>query len=322
MVEGSRGGGRRAARAGRPAGSGSGHGGRTSAGLEIGRTGSRAAVRPGRAGLDSRRSAPWRDRLRRRTSGAAAGRRHRTAAPRRSGTRVAAGRRRGESGHRRGGRHRTARYGAARWTGLRLGDRLGGPSAVRCWCENDANAAAVAEHWKGAAAGSDDMVFVLAGLSPGAGSLIGGGCTAGSAGRPVRSGAASAGREATPETLLSTTGEPLHPLDEAGGHQGLRVGPRRGRTGTCQAVDRFSSGWCTTSRRWCWCSIPELVVVGGWAAGLAGRVEPLRGKLARYCLRPPQVTSSRLWGGGRGDGGACGSRWITSRRNCSRWRGR
>ncbi|GAA3034220.1 hypothetical protein GCM10020000_09390 [Streptomyces olivoverticillatus] len=39
---------------------------------------------------------------------------------------------------------------------------------------------------------------------------------------------------------------------------------------------------------------PELVVVGGWAAGLSGVLEPLRAELARYCLRPPQVAQSLL----------------------------
>ena len=39
---------------------------------------------------------------------------------------------------------------------------------------------------------------------------------------------------------------------------------------------------------------PELVVIGGWAAGLDGVLEPLRAELARYCLRPPRVSLSAL----------------------------
>lgn len=83
----------------------------------------------------------------------------------------------------------TVRLGTAlpEWTGLRLGERLSRSFRCPVLVENDANAAAVAEHWKGAATESDDVVFVLAGLSPGAGSLIGGGCTGGTAGRPGRS---------------------------------------------------------------------------------------------------------------------------------------
>ncbi len=147
--------------------------------------------------------------------------------------------------------------------------------------ENDANAAAVAEHWKGAAGESDDVVFVLAGLSPGAGSLIGGRLHRGFGGAAGEIGALHLlGREATPETLLSTTDEPLRPLDEhavAEVFAQAREGDERARA----AVDRFIQR-------------PELVVVGGWASGLDGVLEPLRRELARYCLRPPKVALSLL----------------------------
>jgi predicted NBD/HSP70 family sugar kinase len=39
---------------------------------------------------------------------------------------------------------------------------------------------------------------------------------------------------------------------------------------------------------------PQLVVVGGWAAGLDDVLEPLREQLTRYCLLPPRVTLSAL----------------------------
>lgn len=39
---------------------------------------------------------------------------------------------------------------------------------------------------------------------------------------------------------------------------------------------------------------PEVVVIGGWAAGLDGVLEPLRKELARYCLRTPRVALSVL----------------------------
>lgn len=53
------------------------------------------------------------------------------------------------------------------WTGLSLGARLSRSFTCPVLVENDANAAVVAEHWKGSAKGRDDVVFVLAGLSPG-----------------------------------------------------------------------------------------------------------------------------------------------------------
>lgn len=190
----------------------------------------------------------------------------------------------------------TVRLGTAlpQWTGLRLGERLSRSFKCPVLVENDANAAAVAEHWQGAATESDDVVFVLAGLSPGAGSLIGGRLHRGYGGAAGEIGALHLlGREATPETILSTTDEPLHPLDEQavaevfalarGGHQRARA-----------AVDRFIQRLVHDVAALVLALDPELVVVGGWAAGLDGVLEPLRQELARYCLRPPRVTLSAL----------------------------
>ncbi|MEU5421640.1 ROK family protein [Streptomyces sp. NPDC001407] len=190
----------------------------------------------------------------------------------------------------------TVRLGTALpgWTGLPLGERL--QRSFRCpvLVENDANAAAVAEHWKGAATASDDVVFVLAGLSPGAGSLIGGRLHRGYGGAAGEIGALHLlGREATPEVVLSTTGEPLHPLDEA---QVARVFTlaREGDERAGAAVDRFMRRLVHDVAALVLALDPELVVVGGWAAGLSGVLEPLRAELARYCLRPPRVVQSLL----------------------------
>jgi len=180
------------------------------------------------------------------------------------------------------------------WTGLPLGERL--QRSFRCpvLVENDANAAAVAEHWKGAGVDSDDMVFVMAGLSPGAGSLIGGRLHRGYGGAAGEIGALHLlGREAPPETLLSTTGEPLHPLDEQAVAEVFRHA-REGDEQARAAVDRFISRLVHDVAALVLALDPELVVVGGWAAGLDGALEPLRSELARYCLRPPRVARSVL----------------------------
>ncbi|OIK01362.1 ROK family transcriptional regulator [Streptomyces colonosanans] len=190
----------------------------------------------------------------------------------------------------------TVRLGTAlpEWTGLRLGERLSRSFKCPVLVENDANAAAVAEHWKGAATESDDIVFVLAGLSPGAGSLIGGRLHRGYGGAAGEIGALHLlGREAAPETLLSTTDEPLHPLDEqqvADVFALAREGDQRARA----AVDRFIQRLVHDVAALVLALDPELVVIGGWAAGLDGVLEPLRHELARYCLRPPKVTLSQL----------------------------
>ncbi len=180
------------------------------------------------------------------------------------------------------------------WTGLALGERLRRSFRCPVLVENDANAAALAEHWEGAAVASDDVVFVLAGLSPGAGSLIGGRLHRGFGGAAGEIGALHLlGREATPEHLLSTTGEPLHPLDEdavARVFELARGGDGRAR----EAVDRFMQRLVHDVAALVLALDPELVVVGGWASGLDGVLEPLRRELERYCLRPPRVELSRL----------------------------
>ncbi|GGU91310.1 transcriptional regulator [Streptomyces albospinus] len=180
------------------------------------------------------------------------------------------------------------------WTGLPLGERLRRSFRCPVLVENDANAAAVAEHWQGAATGSDDIVFVLAGLSPGAGSLIGGRLHRGFGGAAGEIGALHLlGREATPEKLLSTTGEPLHPLDEAQ-VAAVFAAARDGDVQAQEAVERFIRRLVHDVAALVLALDPELVVIGGWAAGLAGVLAPLRRELARYCLRPPEVALSRL----------------------------
>ncbi|MFJ6655610.1 ROK family transcriptional regulator [Streptomyces sp. NPDC091377] len=190
----------------------------------------------------------------------------------------------------------TVRLGTALpgWTGLRLGERLGRSFKCPVLVENDANAAAMAEHWKGGARDTDDLVFVLAGLSPGAGSLIGGRLHRGFGGAAGEIGALHLlGREATPERLLSTTDEPLHPLDEQAVAD-VFARARRGDERAREAMDRFMRRLVHDVAALVLALDPELVVVGGWAAGLDDVLEPLRQELARYCLRPPKVALSML----------------------------
>ncbi|MFE0172011.1 ROK family transcriptional regulator [Streptomyces sp. NPDC059002] len=190
----------------------------------------------------------------------------------------------------------TVRLGTAlpEWTGLQLGERLRRSFKCPVLVENDANAAAVAEHWKGVATDTDDVVFVLAGLSPGAGSLIGGRLHRGFGGAAGEIGALHLlGREVTPETLLSTTGEPLHPLDEQAVAE-VFAHAREGDERAQAAVERFIQRLVHDVAALVLALDPELVVVGGWAAGLDGVLEPLHRELARYCLRPPRVALSLL----------------------------
>jgi predicted NBD/HSP70 family sugar kinase len=180
------------------------------------------------------------------------------------------------------------------WTGLPLGERLRRSFRCPVLVENDANAAAVAEHWKGTAVGLGDVVFVLAGLSPGAGSLIGGRLHRGFGGAAGEIGALHLlGREAAPEHLLSTDGTPLPPLDERAVARVFALA-KDGDDRAREAVDRFLARLVHDVAALALAIDPELVVIGGWAAGLGGVLEPLRQELARYCLRPPDVALSLL----------------------------
>ncbi|MFF2654865.1 ROK family transcriptional regulator [Streptomyces sp. NPDC058045] len=190
----------------------------------------------------------------------------------------------------------TVRLGTALpgWTGLPLGERLRRSFRCPVLVENDTNAAVVAEHWRGAGTDSDDMVFVMAGLSPGAGSLIGGRLHRGFGGAAGEIGALHLlGREATPERLLSTTDQPLPPLDERAVAEVFRLA-RAGDTDACAALDRFIQRLVHDVAALVLALDPELVVIGGWASGLEGALDPLRRELARYCLRPPRVALSVL----------------------------
>ncbi|MDH6119103.1 ROK family protein [Kitasatospora sp. GAS204B] len=180
------------------------------------------------------------------------------------------------------------------WTGLDLGARLRRSFRCPVLIENDANLAAIAEHWQGVAVGMGDVVFVLAGLSPGAGSLINGRLHRGFGGAAGEIGALHLlGQEATPERLLSTTGKPLDPLDEAAVARVLTLA-REGDEVARVAMDRFLRRLVHDVAALVLAIDPQLVVIGGWAAGLDDVLEPLREQLALYCLRAPEVALSTL----------------------------
>ena len=180
------------------------------------------------------------------------------------------------------------------WTGLPLGLRLRRSFRCPVLVENDANAAVLAEHWTGAAIGSDDVVYVMAGLSPGAGSLIGGRLHRGFGGAAGEIGALHLlGREAAPEILLSTTGTPLPPLDEPAMSEVFALAAR-GDAEASAAVRRFVRRLVHDVAALALALDPELVVLGGWSPSFEVVLEPLREELARYCLRPPKVAMSAL----------------------------
>jgi len=180
------------------------------------------------------------------------------------------------------------------WTGLELGARLRRSFRCPVLVENDANLAAIGEHWKGAAVGMGDVVFVLAGLSPGAGSLINGRLHRGFGGAAGEIGSLHLlGRESNPAQLLSAPSKPIDPLDEAAVARVLRLA-EEGDQVALDVRDRFLSRLVRDVAALVLAIDPQIVVLGGWAAGLDGMLEPLRAQLVRFCLRPPEVRLSAL----------------------------
>ena len=181
------------------------------------------------------------------------------------------------------------------WTGLDLANRLRRSFRCPVLVENDANLAAIGEHWKGTAVGKGDVVFVLAGLSPGAGSLIDGRLHRGFGGAAGEIGSLHLlGQEDEPSQLLSTTESKLRdPLDEAAVARVLSLA-QQGDHLAMDVRDRFVARLVRDVAALVLAMDPQIVVIGGWASGLDGVVEPLRRQLSRLCLRPPEVKLAAL----------------------------
>jgi predicted NBD/HSP70 family sugar kinase len=180
------------------------------------------------------------------------------------------------------------------WTGLNLAEHFGARLGVPVLVDNDGRLAALAEQWRGVARYAKDFVYLLAGLRTGLGLVIDGKLHRGFGGAAGEIGALHLlGRQATPENLLSTTGTPLPPLDEAAVGEVFRHAAEGDPT-AAEAVDRFVQRLVHDVTALVLALDPEIVVIGGWAAGLAGAVPPLTAELERLCLRMPRVELSAL----------------------------
>lgn len=217
----------------------------------------------------------------------------------------------------------TVRLGTALpgWTGLALGERLRRSFRCPVLVENDANAAAVAEHWKGAATDSDDIVFVLAGLSPGAGSLIGGRLHRGYGGAAGEIGALHLlGRGATPKDCCRPRTSRCIRWTSRPSQTSSRW-PRAATNRPSRQSTGSSSAWCTMWRRWSWRSIRSWWWSGagrpGWTVYCrrcaASWPATVCGRLAWCC----PCWARRPWRRVR-----CGWRSTMSRSSCSRSRER
>jgi len=181
------------------------------------------------------------------------------------------------------------------WTGRNLAGQLRRSLACPVRVENDANLAALAEHWRGAAVGVDDVIYLLASHRLGAGILIGGRVHRGFGGAAGEIGALrllhwdSAARHLArfnlpvPEEDLDTVAERI--FAEA----------RSGDGGALATVEDFAHDLAAGIAAMASTIDPELVVIGGRTArGGDVLTAPVQRRLGSLCLRAPRVVVSVL----------------------------
>ncbi|WP_370153679.1 ROK family transcriptional regulator [Streptacidiphilus sp. EB129] len=188
------------------------------------------------------------------------------------------------------------------WTGLPLGERSrrffgiltqGGRGAWTA-VENDMKLAALAEHWRGAARGTDDVVYLHAGYRMGAAALIGG--------RPHRGRHGAAGEVGSLAILdWANTYRQLQsydpPLGEAT-EQIERIFAAAGVGNDARAtdlVDAFARDMANGLAAMVLSLDPEIVVLGGGISQAgAALLNPVRKHLEAQCLFPPRLVVSTL----------------------------
>ncbi|WP_211370868.1 ROK family transcriptional regulator [Nonomuraea turkmeniaca] len=169
------------------------------------------------------------------------------------------------------------------WTGVDLAGLAGRWLGGTALAANDANLAALAEHWRGSARHASDVVYVLTGHRTGAGILIGGrlhpGRTgaAGEIGTLRQVGWEDAARELVKESSAAEVFEAAL--------NGDREAARR--------VDHYAERLAIGASALALAVDPELLVLGG-GHSRAGDVllEPLRRHLAELCVSAPEVVAS------------------------------
>ncbi|KAB2371021.1 ROK family protein [Actinomadura montaniterrae] len=197
------------------------------------------------------------------------------------------------------------------WEGVELGRELGRSFACPVLVENDANLAALAERWRGAARAADDVVCVHAGLHTGAGALIGGRLHRGRWGAAGEIGMLPelglryttavlvTGAEPGPEPGPGAVGAALAGLASAGPalEDAERVLAAAGRCDpdALRAVDRLAARMSRGVAAMALALDPEMIVVGGPLVGAgAPLVEALRRHVLPLCLSPVRIEASRL----------------------------
>ncbi|GAA3425308.1 ROK family transcriptional regulator [Streptosporangium nondiastaticum] len=185
------------------------------------------------------------------------------------------------------------------WTGLHLHAELSARLPVPVVVENDMRLAVTAEHWRGAARGCDDVVYLFAADRIGMGLLIGG---------RVHRGAHAASGEigSQPNDNWSAFRHVMdysmavEPGELRGGRQSAEFAVGRARAGDEKArlaVREFgralAAGLITVVNP----LDPEMVIIGGDLSSVGDLlVEPIQEVLDEHCLYPPRAVVSGLGG--------------------------
>ncbi|MFC9973083.1 ROK family protein [Spirillospora sp. NPDC127200] len=192
------------------------------------------------------------------------------------------------------------------WEGVALARELGRSFPCPVLVENDANLAALAERWRGAARESDDVVCVLAGPHTGMGAIIGGRLHRGRWGAAgevgmlpelgLRDTAAALAGAVLPEDAgsgLGGFGAAAGPVESAA--ERVLAAAQNGDPGAVELVDRLAARMARGIAAMALALDPEMIVVGGRLTRPGDRlVEALRRWVPPLCLTPARIEASTL----------------------------
>ncbi|WP_433511345.1 ROK family transcriptional regulator [Nonomuraea sp. CA-143628] len=169
------------------------------------------------------------------------------------------------------------------WTGVDLAGVAGRWFGCPAPAANDANLAALAEHWRGSAQHASDVVYILVGRWPGAAILIGGSLHRGRSGAAGEIGTLRQAGWATAAIELV----------KEGGAAEVFAAAEAGDAHAARRVDRYAEKLAIGASALVLAVDPDLLVIGG-GYSRAGDVllGPLRRHLAALCLSAPEVVAS------------------------------
>ncbi|MEV5583745.1 ROK family transcriptional regulator [Streptomyces parvus] len=172
------------------------------------------------------------------------------------------------------------------WNGLDLAARAAEWFGCPAVADNDANLAAVAEHWLGAAKDSTDFIHLLIGQRTGAALMLDG---------RLHRGRAGAAGEIAGLAVLGWDGADRDALRGGADVAQVFTDAANGDPAALERVDHFARTYALGTAAMVLTVNPDLVVVGG-GISRAGETltDPLRRHLEGLCIDPPHVRVSQV----------------------------